>query len=85
MTYGWQMLGDQYGTEHDYMYPEQYNPDHDYVVEGSPHDTPESPKYSFWSLEELVTSSVFQRQLSMALASKERQIDDLRNEILNMR
>lgn len=40
------------------------------------------PMYVFYNLEELVSSEVFQHQLSMALKSKQRQIDELRVEIL---
>lgn len=40
------------------------------------------PMFSFASVEELVTSDEFQRQLSMALAHKDRAIDELRAEII---
>lgn len=42
------------------------------------------PMYVFYNVEELVTSEVFQRQLSMALKSKDKQIDELRNENLDL-
>lgn len=42
------------------------------------------PMFVFYNIEELVTSDVFQRQLSMALKSKGRQIDELRVEILEL-
>lgn len=40
------------------------------------------PMYTFYTLKELVSSDVFQEQLGKALAFKQKQIDDLRNEIL---
>lgn len=39
------------------------------------------PVYIFYSEEELITSSVFQTQLSMALAHKDEQIVELKNEL----
>lgn len=42
------------------------------------------PMFVFYSVEELVTSEEFQRQLSMALKSKQKQIDELRIEILEL-
>lgn len=42
------------------------------------------PMYVFNNEEELVTSEVFQRHLSMALKSKDRTIDILRVEILSL-
>lgn len=42
------------------------------------------PMYVFNNIEELVSSEVFQRQLSLALKSKERQIEGLRNDNLDL-
>lgn len=76
-------LGDQFGDEYDYMWQgtelaRDYEPR--YEQQQSP-----PPKYVFHSLEELVKSEVFQHQLSMALAFKDKQIMELRNELLNQR
>ena len=43
-----------------------------------------TPMFVFYSVEELVTSEEFQRQLGMALKSKQKQIDELRVEILEL-
>lgn len=43
------------------------------------------PMYEFYSLEDLVTSKVFQEQLSKALAFKDKQILALQQEIINNR
>jgi len=42
-----------------------------------------SPLYQFNSLEELVTSEVFQQQLGMALECKNKQIAELRQELID--
>lgn len=42
------------------------------------------PKYVFYSEEELAQSEVFHRLLNKTLKCKERQIDELRQEILKM-
>lgn len=39
--------------------------------------------YTFYSEEDLVTSAIFQKHLSMALAHKDKNIRELQNEILN--
>lgn len=44
--------------------------------------SPPSYQYEFYNLEALVTSKVFQEQLSMALAHKQQEIDSLRKELL---
>lgn len=41
------------------------------------------PLYTFYSEEDLVTSAIFQKHLSMALAHKDKNIRELQNEILN--
>ena len=41
------------------------------------------PLYTFYSEEELCTSAVFQKHLSMSLAHKDKNIRELQNEILN--
>jgi len=40
------------------------------------------PKWEFYTEEELITSSVFQRCLGQALAHKDREIDSLRKELM---
>lgn len=47
-------------------------------------DDYEAPKplYTFYSEEDLVTSAIFQKHLSMALAHKDKNIRELQNEIL---
>lgn len=49
-------------------------------------DPPDPPKpmYVFWSEEELARSEVFQRLLNRTLVHKDRQIEELRIEILGM-
>jgi len=84
-------LGDQYGTEHDFMYqgtsrddrydyddePMTYTPTH-------PIPAPVHYQYQFKDLADLCTSKVFQHQLSMALESKERTINRQREEMLRL-
>lgn len=43
-----------------------------------------APKYQFNTLEDLVTSTVFQEQLGLALQHKQKQIDSLRLEVIEL-
>lgn len=45
-------------------------------------DDCERPMFSFYSEEELVTSEIFQKHLTMALKHKDKSIRDLQNELL---
>lgn len=52
--------------------------------EPDPEPDPPKPMYVFWSEEELARSEVFQRLLNRTLVHKDRQIEELRIEILGM-
>lgn len=61
----------------------QRSDDRDMCSSWEPAPRPQ-PKYVFYSDEELAQSEVFHRLLNKTLKCKERQIDELRQEILKM-
>ena len=83
-------LGDQFGTEHDFMYQGTSldDRDRDYYDDDIPAriitPAPVHYQYQFKDLADLCTSNVFQHQLSMALESKERTINRQREEMLRL-
>lgn len=75
-------LGDQFGSEYDYMW-QGTSLDHRRHEEDPYEYNPPKPAFIFDTLEDLVASEVFQHQLKMALAFKDKQIQDLQEELLN--
>jgi hypothetical protein len=83
-------LGDQYGTEHDFMYQgslERDTPDYyddDPVARITSMPAPVSYQFQFKDLADLCASQVFKHQLAMVLESKERTINRQREEMLRL-
>lgn len=71
-------FGEQWSQDKDQL-------SHDYNTEYPAKAYVRQSVYTFYSEEELITSPVFQTQLSMALAHKDKQIAELRAEILKCR